>query len=249
MIANFVCQHRDGEFSTLGRGKGLRPDGNGIIWWHIHKDLYTDDMPKHKIVLAFEKCFDAWKPHLHPIKIQSTGDVNKAQVVIRFLKNGDEELPNPFGKHTLAYAYFPHGNSMGLNADMFFNDDREWGEMHTAENYNLFKVAVHEVGHALGIYHSKVKEDIMYPQYLPNNNVNITLDTLGAVEELFGDVKLAHGGSNLQLVLKQIFPTERSLIKTNRPTLRRLCTLFGIEFARLDGKRKLARMLFAYLNQ
>lgn len=236
-------------FQTIGRGRGLKPQADGTIYWHIDESKLTRDLPKLKTVIAFEKCFDAWKPHLHPIKLQSTGDATKAAIVLRFMKNGDPDLPSRFGQHTLAYAYMPIGQSLGYHSDIFFNDARKWLEMHEPGGFSLFKVAVHEVGHSLGIRHSTVSNDIMFPTYAANNDVNITLDTIGAIEELFGPLKQDAGGSNLHIVLREIFPTLRSLKKPNRPTLRRLCQLFNIQYSVIDRKEKLARMLFGYLNE
>jgi len=83
----------------------------------------------------------------------------------------------------LAYAFAPGYHAHA--SDMFFNDDWQWDEMHKPSKISLFKVAVHEMGHAFNLGHSGNRHDIMFPTYQPNNDINITMDTKKTIKKLY----------------------------------------------------------------
>lgn len=183
------CTHAPSELGTVAKSDAITPTRDGKILWHIDENYITNDLEKYKVILAFEKTFKRWQEYFSPIQLESTGDRSKAAIAIHFMENGNPALPSPFNGSTLAYAYLSDGPSLGLASDMYFNDAYQWSEMHRANQINLFKVAVHEVGHAFGLEHSTDRKDIMYPTYQPNDNVVITRDTAEAVEFLYGEYK------------------------------------------------------------
>ncbi|XP_017552906.1 matrix metalloproteinase-25 [Pygocentrus nattereri] len=60
---------------------------------------------------------------------------------------------------TLAHAFFP-----GIG-DTHFDDEENWSYGADSRSTDLFTVAVHEFGHALGLVHSSSKRSIMRPYY------------------------------------------------------------------------------------
>lgn len=188
------CMHDElypesSSFRTTHKSNAIIPDAHGNILWHIVEDTLTSDMEKYQIVAAFQKAMDAWNRYLAPIQLVSSGNARRSPIRIFFAKNGDRILPAKFEPGVLAYAYFPRRHSLGIHSDMYFNDSQQWSELHKPGHINLFKVAVHELGHALGIHHNNIIEDIMYPTYQPNDEVNITEDTQNAIDHLYGDYK------------------------------------------------------------
>lgn len=75
--------------------------------------------------------------------------------------------------------------------DMHFDDDELWGE-NIEETYpdnpdmtDFLAVAVHEIGHALGLSHSPVKSSVMYPYYQPQPVDELGLDDIKGMRELY----------------------------------------------------------------
>lgn len=165
---------------SLGGGRAYNIP---IIRWHLAE--HTPDMDAKGNIEAFRGAFEPWARALSPIQLISTSNIKEANIVIRFGVNGDPDLPIPFSSSTLAYAYFPVRNK----SDMWVNDRYNWGLMHRRDQYNLKKVVTHEIGHSLNIGHSSVKGDIMEAIYAPNNAINLTHDTLAAIERLYGAMK------------------------------------------------------------
>ena len=84
-------------------------------------------------------------------------------IEIRF-ESGEHGDGDAFDKSggTLAHAFFPRqGRASG---DMHFDDDEFW-TLGSFSGINLTQVAVHEIGHSLGLEHTNVRGAIMFPSY------------------------------------------------------------------------------------
>ena len=82
---------------------------------------------------------------------------------IRF-ESGEHGDGAPFNKSggTLAHAFSPQqGRASG---DIHFDDDEFW-TLGSFSGINLTQVAVHEIGHSLGLEHTNVRGAIMFPSY------------------------------------------------------------------------------------
>src|SRR5579864_5351767 len=68
----------------------------------------------------------------------------------------------------VAHTFYPAPpNPEPLAGDMHFDDSETW---HIGSNVDVYSVALHELGHALGLGHSDNPNDVMYP-YLKINTV------------------------------------------------------------------------------
>ena len=82
----------------------------------------------------------------------------------------------------------------GLSGDAHF-DDAERFTTGTKDGINLDWVALHEIGHSLGLEHSNVRESVMYPWYKGYQGSNIELTN----DDILGIRALYPGKSNLWL--------------------------------------------------
>jgi len=152
------------------------------IFWHLADK--TPDMEGTKVIEAFRRAFAAWQVPLSPIVFTSTSEQEKANILINFAHEGDADLPESFGgDEVLAYAYFPIDNY----SEMWFDESERWGSMSSSSRIDLFKVAVHELGHSLGLGHTNAAKDIMQPIYDPDTPVRITDDSKAGINLLYGD--------------------------------------------------------------
>lgn len=75
----------------------------------------------------------------------------------------------------------------GLSGDVHFDDAEEFTLGSTAGR-NLLWVAVHEIGHSIGLEHSNVKAAIMYPWYRGNGGKDFDLNTddIRGIQNIYG---------------------------------------------------------------
>ncbi|XP_060682407.1 matrix metalloproteinase-20-like [Hemiscyllium ocellatum] len=83
---------------------------------------------------------------------------------------------------TLAHAFSP---GPGIGGNIHFDQDEDWTIGHYG--VNLFHVAAHEFGHALGLGHSRHRSAVMYPTYKygRSNIISLSWDDIIAVQDLY----------------------------------------------------------------
>jgi len=89
----------------------------------------------------------------------------------------------PFtGTSVLAHTFYPVSNNPeSVAGDMHFNAAEAWS---VGSGVDVFSVALHEAGHALGLGHSAIPGAVMYPYYSPATG--LTADDIAAVQALYG---------------------------------------------------------------
>ncbi len=85
------------------------------------------------------------------------------------------------GGGTLAHTFYPSPpNPEPLAGDMHFDDEERW---QIGADIDLFSVALHELGHALGLGHSDRPGAVMYPYY--QRNGVLSAEDIGAIQSLY----------------------------------------------------------------
>ncbi|KAI1893424.1 hypothetical protein AGOR_G00123580 [Albula goreensis] len=155
---------------------------NRTITYRISK--YTPDLRREEVETSFRLALKMWS-NAAPLRFVKV-DRGRADIMISF-RSGDHGDFFPFDgpKGVLAHAFEP-GEDMG--GDIHFDEDEIWTMGYRSWGYNLFTVAAHELGHSLGLAHSRDPSALMYPTYKYNDMIQYTLpmdDTIG-IQALYG---------------------------------------------------------------
>ncbi|XP_007443198.2 macrophage metalloelastase-like [Python bivittatus] len=119
---------------------------------------YTPDLPRWKVDETIVKAFQVWSD-VTPLSFRKTSRPADIEIFFAHGDHGDYGRFDGRGG-ILAHAFFP---GSGLGGDTHFDEAERWSEYN--RETNLFLVAAHEFGHALGLTHSNVVGSLMYPTY------------------------------------------------------------------------------------
>jgi hypothetical protein len=99
-----------------------------------------------------------------------------------------------FGSSTLASAFLPPPvNNYSIAGDIQFNTGQVWNI--GGGTYDLFTVAAHEFGHALGMEHSTNSFAVMYSTYT-NRKTGLYSDDIAGIQSIYGARPLDQYDSN-----------------------------------------------------
>ncbi|XP_038889498.1 metalloendoproteinase 2-MMP [Benincasa hispida] len=135
---------------------------------------------------VFARAFARWAA-VTPLTFSPVESFRTADIRIGFYA-GDHGDGEPFDGvlGTLAHAFSPPSGHFHLDGD------ESWvvsGDLRSAPMaaIDLESVAVHEIGHLLGLGHSSVEESIMFPTITSRTRkVDLAADDINGIQELYG---------------------------------------------------------------
>ncbi|XP_066555674.1 collagenase 3 [Amia ocellicauda] len=143
---------------------------------------YTPDMSVSEVDDAIQRALQVWAK-VTPLRFTRIYS-GTADIMISFgaREHGDfYPFDGPDG--TLAHAFAP---APGIGGDAHFDDDETFTS--GSRGYNLFLVAAHELGHAMGLSHSKDPGALMYPiySYSDPRSYSLPYDDVKGIQSLYG---------------------------------------------------------------
>ncbi|CAD6188041.1 unnamed protein product [Caenorhabditis auriculariae] len=160
-----------------------------LLKWFI--STYTSDIDRPSIRATVRKAFQLWSAQSNirtqkKVTLRFEEAASQADSDINILwAEGEHGDAHKFGKSedkeiVLAHTFFPSYASP-LNGDIHFDDAEEWGvEVTAVDSGKRFfpYVLAHEIGHALGLHHSRKQEALMYPYYksIPLDEIVFDID-------------------------------------------------------------------------
>ncbi|KAM3936194.1 collagenase 3-like [Leptodactylus fuscus] len=146
---------------------------------------YTPDIPNSQVDYAIAQALRLWS-EVTPLNFRQIHS-GEADIMISFgYKDHGDFFPfdGPLG--ILAHAFEP---GEGIGGDVHFDEEEKWTL--SQQGTNIFLVALHELGHTLGLDHSNLEEAIMYPTLLYNSMVDpskfkLFKDDIQGIQALYG---------------------------------------------------------------
>ena len=132
-------------------------------------------------------------------------NANAADIVI-FWGEGNHGDNFPFDGpgtaqgNVLAHAFFPPPNSGALAGDLHLDDFEDWTEVARANGFqpiDLQTVALHEIGHSLGLNHTTVAGAVMEANYTGSRRA-LAADDIAGIRSIYGqNVDFINGPTNV----------------------------------------------------
>lgn len=170
---------------------GALTDGSDYVlegskWNKTTLTYYIENTSKHLPTTvchqAIVNAFNTWQTNstLSFIRVYSSD----ADIIVRWL-TGDHGDGSPFDGPggVLAHAFFPYPSGGSYAGQLHFDDDENWSVDSTG--IDVESIALHEIGHVLGINHSTVLNAVMYPYYFFAKR-ELDSDDKEAIWDLYG---------------------------------------------------------------
>ena len=164
-------------------GSGWTKDASGQVTLSCVFGAITSKLQSSQATQEILRALNAWTQYA-PIKfVAGQNPTGTRTVYIKFAtRDHGDGFPFDGPGGILAHTFYPAPpNPESLAGDMHFDGDEDW---HIGANTDLFTVAVHEAGHALGLAHVDNPAAVMYPYYRLGSK--IAADDIAGVQSLYG---------------------------------------------------------------
>ncbi len=169
------------EYATSGAS--WSKDSSGAVSIGYHFGDFTAKIDQNTQAGQIALAFAQWMKYANVTitAVAQAAQPRSADLLFAAYSHGD---PYPFDGPggVLAHTFYPFPlNNEPLAGDMHFDDSESWG---VGTGVDLFSVALHEAGHALGLAHSTSPSAVMYPYY--RQQTGLTSDDIAAIQSLYG---------------------------------------------------------------
>ncbi len=171
-----------GQYAVVGHGWPKDSSGKATVGYFF--SALTGLVPAATVKAQVLLALNAWTAYA-PLKFQPGAGATALQTINVWFASGDHGDGFPFSSEVLAHTFYP-SNPEPIAGDMHFNMDQAW---HSGNNVDIYTVALHEAGHALGLGHSDQPGAVMYPYY--RLGAQIAAADIAGIQSLYGAVTAA----------------------------------------------------------
>ncbi len=160
---------------------GWPQDAGGGVSLQYFFESVTPELDSNTVRSEIERAFAEWARYSN-LTFSPALQASAARSIDILFVSGAHGDAYPFvGTTVLAHTFYPAPpNSEPVAGDMHFNNAEAWK---VGSGIDLFSVALHEAGHALGLGHSDNPEAVMYPYY--KLATGLTSDDIAAIQALY----------------------------------------------------------------
>ncbi|KMK65374.1 matrixin family metalloprotease [Puniceibacterium sp. IMCC21224] len=166
-------------YVPTGTGCGALCGGSGSVG-HLGLAMPTG------FEAAIETAFAVWEAiaNIHFVEVTDDGATLGTSGSFGDIRLSLVNIDNAGG--TLALGHYPPPNSgSSLDGDILFDIAENWTLGTSGGGFDIFTVAAHEIGHAIGLKHEETALALMNPYYNPSLG-GLTADDIAGAQAIYG---------------------------------------------------------------
>ncbi len=149
----------------------------------------TPDLPAQREREIVREAFEAWAA-VTPLRFSEVEPNGSPDFPVSWERRNHGDA-SPFDDggtiqgNTLAHAFYPPPCGGRFSGAMHFDEFENWTDQAQPNSIRLLNVAIHEIGHLLGLSHSNNRQAIMFAFY-DDDMDSLRQDDIDGIQELYG---------------------------------------------------------------